>query len=114
MAASDLRKNVLDLLRLIASREGQVAYDRDERVAERAWELVCRWFDDLYKPEWPLFQEAFSPEEQRRLAAFNECYDARYKQLPGTVAEMHASPVWQEVMTAAERALQRFGSSEGG
>jgi hypothetical protein len=28
------------------------------------------WFDDLYKPDWDLFLEAFSLQERERLARF--------------------------------------------
>lgn len=96
MGASDLRKNVLDLLWLIASREKQLAYDREERIADPATELGCMWFDDLYKPDWSLFKEAFTPAEQDTLAAFDRCDRAQSKQLPDTLAAMQQSFVWHD------------------
>jgi hypothetical protein len=114
MGAVDLRNNVLELLRLIASPEQQLAYERDNPIVDMKVELICMWFDDLYKPAWSLFQDAFSPAEQERLAAFDQFYQARKKQLPTTLAAMHQSPVWHEVMAAASNTLQCLGSPEGG
>jgi hypothetical protein len=114
MGAVDLRNNVLQLLRLIASPEQQLAYERDNPIVDTKVELICMWFDDLYKPSWSLFQDAFSSAEQEQLSVFDQFYQAHKKQVPDTLAAMHKSPVWQEIMAAACNTLQCLGGPAGG
>jgi hypothetical protein len=63
MAAVDLRNNIVGLMRMLASKNEQLAYERDVPIANVPAELVCMWFDDFYHPEAGLFLEAFSPAE---------------------------------------------------
>jgi len=114
MAAIDLRNNVVSLMRLLASKDEQLAYEREVPIANVPAELVCMWFDDIYHPDSDLFIEAFSLPERERLARFDTYYDARHKQLPNTLTEMHQNQAWLEVMDEAQRVLQDLGWAMGG
>lgn len=114
MASVDLRNHVMSLMRTLASRDKQLAYERNEKIAHVPWELVSGWFDDLYKPDWELFQEAFSPAERDRLARFHAFYSARHQDLPDTLVEMHQNRAWLEVMDEAQHVLQDLGWTPGG
>ena len=114
MAAADLRQNIIGLVQLLASKEKQLAYECDYPIADVPVELVCMWFDDLYHPQWDLFVDAFSHKERVRLARFHTFYDLRVERLPDTLAEMHDSDVWNEVMTEAQQVLEDLGWATSG
>lgn len=114
MAAADLRNNIVGLVRTLASKDEQLAYERDVPIANVPAELVCMWFDDLYHRDGELFLEAFSPAERERLARFHGFYDVRHKHLPDTLAEMHQNEAWLEVMAEAQRVLDDLGWAAGG
>jgi hypothetical protein len=114
MAAADLRHNIVELVQTLASKEQQLAYQRNVPIANVPAELVCMWFDDLYHPQWDLFIEAFTLVERERLARFHTFYDARHKRLPDTLAEMHQNPAWLEVMNEAQQVLKDLGWPAGG
>jgi hypothetical protein len=114
MAAIDLRNNIVGLMRMLASKDEQLAYERDVPIADVPAELVCMWFDDLYHPDTDLFLEAFSPSERERLARFHVFYNARHKRLADTLAEMHQNGAWLEVMDEAQQVLDDLGWAAGG
>ena len=114
MAAADLRRNIIELVQTLASKEEQLAYERNVPIANVPAELICIWFDDLYHPQWDLFIEAFAPVERDRLAKFHIFYEARHKRLPDSLAEMHQNPAWIEVMNEAQQVLKDLGWSAGG
>lgn len=113
MAAIDLRNNLVGLLRTLASKDEQLSYEFDVPVANVPAELVCQWFDDLYHPEGNLFLEAFSAAERERLARFHTFYKERVKDLPDTLAEMHQTAAWLEVMGEAQQVLLDLGWTAG-
>jgi hypothetical protein len=114
MAAFELRNNIVGLVRTLASKDEQLAYERDVPIANVPAELACMWFDDLYQPDGDLFLEAFTPTERDRLARFHTFYDARIEQLPDTLAELHRDAAWLEVMGEAQRVLEDLGWVAGG
>jgi hypothetical protein len=105
----DLRNNIVGLVRLLASKDEQLAYQRDVPIANVPAELVCMWFDDLYHPYDNVFSEVFSPAECERLARFHEFFDVRHKHLPATLPEMHNNSEWLDVMAEARRVLDDLG-----
>ena len=114
MAAVDLRNNIVGLVRTLASKDEQLAYEFNVPIANVPAELVCMWFDDLYHPDADLFLEAFTPAERERLARFHAFYEARVEQLPDTLAEMHQNAAWLEVMSEAQRVMDDLGWSTSG
>ena len=113
---SQVRKNIREVLEVIASEERQLDYERAVPHVDITRELVSLWFDQDYHPEDPLLPLAFLPGELAALAEFHRFYDARADSLPesqGTVRTWLASPLWREIMSQAQRALQKVPNSEG-
>src|SRR5262245_39760742 len=113
MGALDVRRHIIELVRLIASKEQQLAYERDVPIADVPSELVCMWVDDLYHPDSDLFFEAFNSRERDRLAKFHTFFDARVHQLPDSLPEMQKNPAWIEVMREAQRVLDDLDWTAG-
>jgi hypothetical protein len=88
------RINIINTLQLIASPTDQLAYQQQVPGVNVAAELVNQWYAD------------FSPDELETLAEFNDFYDVRVSQLPDRLSGMLESPVWLNVMAAANKVLQ--------
>ncbi len=105
-----LRSQVFEILALIGDPEAQLRYERDVPIANVPAELVCMWFEDVFRPdELPDFPASFSKAEFAVLSAFSEFYDARVDALPtrSGVVGLHGSPVWTVVMERANETLKR-------
>ena len=100
------RINIINILQLIGSPKEQLAYQKLVPGVSVAAELVNQWFDDFYHPGDAKFDTEFTPRELETLAEFNEFYDVRVSQLPDWLSEMLESPVWLDVMAAANKVLQ--------
>jgi hypothetical protein len=100
------RINIINTLQLIASPTDQLAYQQQVPGVNVAAELVNQWFDDFYHPGDARFDADFSPDELETLAEFNDFYDVRVSQLPDRLSGMLESPVWLNVMAAANKVLQ--------
>jgi hypothetical protein len=103
------RVNVINTLQLIAAPSEQLEYQQNAPGINVATELVNQWFDDFYHPGDAKFDAEFSPRELETLAEFNQFYDARVSQLPDRLFEMLESPVWLDVMAAANKVLRTNG-----
>lgn len=114
MATADLRNNIVGLIRTLASKDEQLAYELNVPVANVPAELVCMWFDDLYHPDADSFLECFTPAERERLAKFHAFFDARLERLPDTLAEVHQNAAWLEVMSEAQQVIDELGWTAGG
>ena len=100
-----IREGIKDVLEMLASKTEQTRYEQNVPIADVPSEVVCMWFDDMYHPESWQHKEAFSAEEQKILAVFNDFYGARAKNLPNTLAAMHAEGQWNEIVREAQRTL---------
>jgi hypothetical protein len=110
--SSPKRKEIIDLLQLLASEEQQLAYERDVPHVDVTNELVCMWFDDHYHPGPPL-DPFFSLDELAAIHEFSCFFEDRLSRLPeslGTVRTWLGSPVWREVMEQARKTLERFAT----
>jgi hypothetical protein len=106
--SGDVRANLRRLLALLSDPEAQRAFERDVPAAHVPSELVCLWFDDVYRPDDAAFRAAFSEAERRALDAFHRLYRERepdLEPLPETVRDLHALPAWSDVVRAAGTAL---------
>ena len=103
------RVNIINTLQLIAAPSEQLEYQQNAPGINVATELVNQWFDDFYHPGDAKFDAEFTPRELETLAEFNEFYDVRVSQLPDRLFEMHESPVWLDVMAAANKVLRTNG-----
>jgi|GEM_PF-1721867 len=106
------RKPVLvDLLKLLATEEEQLKYEKDVPIASVSEEMICTWFDDLYWPEDRFFISCFSKEELAALNEFDRFFDEQIKLLPpsqGTIQTWLNSPVWRAIMGKAAETLQKL------
>jgi hypothetical protein len=115
-AAANLRSSIREQLELLADPAAQREYERNVPVARVAAELLCGWFDDLYHPESPTFQAAFSPQELDALADFNDVFSAAGAEIPDPLPQLAAlqtSPAWSRVTSGAAKALHRVFGLEG-
>jgi hypothetical protein len=104
MRGNDLRERLIGILKLIASFDDQVAYQRSVPIADVPAELVCLWFDN-YHPDTDLQKRAFTAAVAEALAAFNCMYEHHVEDLPSTLSELHASEHWKRVSTTAQETL---------
>jgi hypothetical protein len=99
------------MLRLLASEEEQLAYERDVPHVDITAELRCMWFDDLYHGKAPSVDSAFDAAELAAICEFHRFYGQWKRLLPesrGTVRTWLDSPLWREIMEEARRALERI------
>jgi hypothetical protein len=107
------RRQIREMLQLLASEEEQLDYERNVPHVDITVELICMWFDDLYDAKRAAADSTFSDTEHAALAEFYQFYDARVERLPesqGTVRTWLASPIWREVMEQARRTLERIAA----
>lgn len=99
------RALTIQTIQLIADTEAQERYEIDVPIADVPSELVCQWFDDIYKAEWEPYREAFTSKELEVLAEFNAFYDSLVDRLPETLEEMHRCYAWRQIVGKAEWVL---------
>ena len=107
------RQQIRELLRLLATEEEQLAYERNVPHVDITVELVCMWFDDLYYAKDGPTDSTFNDAEWIALAEFNQFYDTWVNALPesqGTVRTWLASPVWREIMEQARKTLEQIAA----
>ena len=103
------RVDVVNLLNLIADYPSQKKYQESVPYIGIPDEIVCQWFDDLYHPDAEIFTSAFSEEEKRRLAEFNDIFDEYADTLPQTIELLHESKEWKIVSKEASNILKKLG-----
>ena len=110
---SNRKAALVQLLRLLASMEDQLAYENNVPHVDITVELQCMWFDDLYHPDDETFRCWFTPEELAALAEFDRVYREQKSSLApslGTVRTWLNSPCWWDIMLTARITLAHFGS----
>jgi hypothetical protein len=103
----DCRGSIINVLRLLSDPNRQLEYEQNVPHVRVTDELLCSWFDDTYLPESRAFQESFSKEELKVLAAFDAFYDERSSLLPkADVTTWLNNKAWQQIMTQARKTLE--------
>jgi len=108
-----LRNRIIEHLQLVSSAKEQLAYQRAAPIAHVSDELFNSWGD------WVANERAiaefttpiFSPEEQLAVREFNTALDAVAGRMPRDlpyITEFINTPAWQELNSAASRALAVF------
>jgi hypothetical protein len=105
---SRIRSSIREHLALLAEPAKQRKYERDVPNAAVAAELVCIWFDDIYHPETPEHQVAFTSAERAALEEFNRFFSAAAERLGPIydLAELQARSEWTDLTRAAGEVLQ--------
>jgi hypothetical protein len=109
------RRNILDALRLISSREAQLEYQRQVPIADVVGEIFCCWADDSFSPNDTSLRALFTDSEWAALIAFDSRFEAVYAQMPRRhigIEEFVTDPLSQELANAAKDALRSFPSDE--
>ena len=107
------RKNVIDVLELLASPGDQIEYQNNVPHAFVPDELICMWFDDSFRPNDQRLKDMFAENEWSTLLEFNSRYDELHNELPSPLPQIDALvslPQWQSVISAAKIALRTFNS----
>ncbi|KGJ91758.1 hypothetical protein [Colwellia psychrerythraea] len=106
----ELRKSIIDFIRLISSSQKQFEYENNVSIANVSSELICMWFDDLYHSNSELFLNSFSAKELEDLSLFNEFYDLRVKDIPSSdgVKGLLENKSWLEVQSHANALLNKY------
>jgi hypothetical protein len=105
------RDNVLGVLRLLASPEAQLDYQRRVPIAQVSAELFCQWADDTFWPDDLRLQALFSPEEWFALLAFHSRFESISSRSPAPlppIDEFVKHPLGRELAEAARDALRFF------
>ncbi|WP_421810889.1 hypothetical protein [Flagellimonas sp.] len=110
-----IRQNVLDVLKLWASKDEQLEYQKNVPIADVSAELFCQWGDDFYHPETPQFRLAFNENERKVLADFDKTFnlisDKTSKNLPNIVDFVKTNE-WLILNQAAVEALKKIKATD--
>jgi len=104
------RSRIIEVLRLLASREEQLEYKRRVPIAHVSAELFCSW-DEVFWPDDKNLRAAFSSEELDALMKFHSLFDRVCHLLPQQlppIQEFMNSPHWLRLSRGAAQALQLF------
>ena len=108
-----LRKNVIESLKLLSSRDEQLDYQRRVPIAYVSAEIFCIW-DESYSEEWrkdKSFRPTFSKSELAAMEAFNMIFEDISDSLPKNppdIEEFVLTPEWKKLSEAASTALLSF------
>ena len=105
------RDNVLGVLRLLASPEAQLDYQRRVPIAQVSAELFCQWADDTFSADDSRLQALFSPAEWTSLLAFNSRFESIFARAPQPlppISDFVVHPLGRELTEAAREALLSF------
>ena len=109
MTTISLRENLIDLLRAIASIDKQLGYEKRARTANVSDELICGWFDDLYRPNTKLFEAAFNSQERRELDKFNYFFDKYVNSIPDNqnLIDLQTRDEWKKIQSLASQTINK-------
>ncbi len=108
-----LRNRIIEHLQLVSSAEEQLAYQQSAPIAQVSDELFNTW-GDWVADEKVIEQftaPVFSPEEQLAIHEFNSALDAVAGRTPQDlpyITDFIGTPAWQELASAASKALAVF------
>lgn len=109
---SNYRKEVYEVLELIASKEEQLDYQEKVPIAYVSAELFNQWEDCYQIPkEQSWYKKAFSSAELSIFSEFNETLEIVCEKTsinPPDIAEFINTPEWHELSKAAQRALKKL------
>jgi len=108
-----MRRNVLEELHLLASREKQLEYQRNVPIAFVTAELFCMW-EECFRPEWvkdDWFWMAFSSQETQALETLNDVVEVVLSKIdknPPSIEEFILTAESEELAQTSAIALKSF------
>jgi len=114
MAITNLRENLIDFLRTIASADKQLEYKKRVPIPNVSAELTRGWFDDLYHPNTSLFESAFNSQERRELDRFNFFFEKYVNSIPDNqnLIDLQTSDEWKKIQSLASETINKCGWDE--
>lgn len=108
--ATNVRKLVIDALKLISSKEEQLSYQKEVPQINVSEELFNHW-EDTYIPDSPVNERAFTKEELIALKEFNLTFDRVCDGTPRNlplIDEFMKTKEWKELTESAALALNKM------
>lgn len=105
------RRNIIHTLRLFASKDEQLEFQRRVPFVDVSTEMFCQW-DSVYIINQQWFCSAYSSVELQAMANFKQILEevyAAYEKLP-PIREFVLTPEWKRLSQAAAVALNSFES----
>jgi hypothetical protein len=108
---AEVARTVLEEIRILASREDQLQYEKDVPIADVPSELVCGW--DLFEGNRQDLKAHLRPDQFRSLQQIEDAMehflaaDDHWK--INSVADLHQHSRWPAVIEAAAKALPLLG-----
>jgi len=109
--AKRIRQNVLNVLDMWSSKEGQLEYQKNVPIAQVSAELFCQWVDDSYHPDSRQFKMAFNEKEREVLTDFDKTLNFISEKTPNDlpdILEFVKTNEWQIVNQAAIDAVKKI------
>ena len=87
---NNTRRNIINTLYLISSKEKQLNYQENVPIARVSAELFCQW-DEHFPSEKndDLFRETFNEDERMILCEFNEVFERVAEATPNDLPDIH-------------------------
>jgi hypothetical protein len=108
MSANDLRRSIIDWIKLISSEVDQIAFERDAAGEMAGDELIEVWLGS-YHPETFLHQRAFSATETEAMNVLHEKLYISAPELPTKLSELQKTKEWQELVQIAKDIISECG-----
>ena len=109
--AKRIRQNVLNILDLWSSKEGQLEYQKNAPIAQVSAELFCQWADDSYHPESKQFKMAFNEREREVLADFDKSLNYISEKIPNDlpdISDFVKTTEWQIINHTAIETVKKI------
>jgi hypothetical protein len=108
--SNNIRRNILEVLDLWASKKKQLAYQKNVPIADVSAELFCQW-DDFYHPDDNEFKKVFNSNERSILAEFSQIIEEVSEKTPKDlpyISDFVKSNEWAIVNQVAIETLQKL------
>jgi len=103
------KNNLVDTLECLASTTEQTSYKNSVPFVHIPYELICQWDSHFIKDQqW--FRNIWTSQEWKALSSFNETFNRICQEIPNQgfqdIPDVHANPLWIEMIAAANVAIQ--------
>lgn len=103
-----IRNSMLEHIKLLASAEEQLAYERNAEYTHAPSEMTSIFFEDLYNPGDEQFTSSFSEDELDELSQLSSLLEKAAESQFCSVAELINNNDWKKVIAFAEGFLKNL------
>lgn len=104
--SESIKSNIISWLRIIASYEEQLIFERKAAGEMAGDEIVENWFSS-YFPDDPVCKNMFTSKERNILNQFHHEFEQCASSLPTKLAELHQTEEWKNIVLCAQKVLVR-------